>query len=88
MILNIVDRRKNNYRWRNVYAVIEPTVHDNSVKNSDKTNAEESYYAGIGFDEQTNISVKDAIKWANDQLTYVTLYLYDLDEDQWITKKL
>jgi hypothetical protein len=35
MILNIVDRRKQIYRWKCIDAIIEPTWHDNACADSD-----------------------------------------------------
>ena len=75
MILNIIDRRKSPYRFRKVNAIIEPTRHDNSVKNSDsapKTDAE-----WIGYAEKEHIGVHEAVAWADSHQDEVTLYLYD-----------
>ncbi len=39
VIFNIIDRRKRQYRWKKITAIIEPTYHDNSVEDSDQTKA-------------------------------------------------
>jgi hypothetical protein len=41
MISNIIDRRKRQYRWKQITAIIEPTYHDNSVDDSDETEVPE-----------------------------------------------
>lgn len=76
MIWNIIDERGNRYRWANVHAIIEPAWHDNSVSGADEVppaNPE----ADVTFDERHGISVREAIIWANSQISPVTLYLRD-----------
>jgi len=75
MIWNIVDKRENCYRWRQITAIVEPTWHDNSCQNSDqaeRTNTE------IEYDQQVGVSLADAVQWANAMPFPVTLFLYDL----------
>ena len=76
MLLNIIDSRKNKYRWQEVNAVIEDTSHDNSCKNSEKTDPspDEDY---VGFEQRESISINEAIKWAENCSGKVTLFLYD-----------
>lgn len=77
MILNIIDRRKRRYRWKNITAITEATCHDNSCADSDQA---EPNVSGIGYDEWEDVSLAVAIKLA-DSLTYdATLYLYDLGD--------
>ncbi|MBN9090829.1 MAG: hypothetical protein J0J01_28275 [Reyranella sp.] len=75
MILNIVDHRKRPYRWNAINAIIEPTSHDNSVKDSDEAEEEDSAPA---YDALEGISLADAVQWASAMRYGVTLYLYDL----------
>jgi len=74
MILNVIDQRKLQYRWRLVNAVAEPTWHDNKCPDSDQAdpNPNESDYQ-----ERANISVSDALEWAHLLPFPVTLYLND-----------
>jgi hypothetical protein len=76
MIANIIDRRTRRYRWKKITAIIEPTYHDNTVDDSDDTEAPEPGF--IVYDERAVISVADAIAWAGSLPFATTLYLYDL----------
>lgn len=80
MLTNIIDRRKRQHRFKKVNAVIEPTRHDNSVKDGDRAprNPKQDK-AWIGYDEQEHVTVADAVKWASKHKDDVTLYLYDQD---------
>lgn len=80
MILNIVDHRKNRYRWREITAIFEPTFHDNSCKNSDLTTEEENLCNGISYHEIKKCSLNAAIRYAIDSESHLTVYLYDLGE--------
>jgi hypothetical protein len=79
MILNVVDNRKQRYRWKRVNAVAEPTWHDNRCEDADQAGPAQDE---LDYEERRNISVSDAIKWANDLPFAVTLYLYDPGERQ------
>ncbi|WP_088308313.1 hypothetical protein [Novosphingobium sp. B 225] len=74
MIYNIIDRRKRPFRWREVNAIIEATAHDNAIKDSDHVPASTG---DITYDELENVSLQEAIAWADSQVSAVTLYLYD-----------
>ena len=74
MILNIVDNRKSQYRWKRIRSVVEPTWHDNKCKDADQAEATQGE---LDYEERDNISVDEAIIWANDLGFSVTLYLYD-----------
>jgi hypothetical protein len=76
MILNMVDNRKLPYRWKRVKAAIEPTWHDNKCKDSDQAEASQNE---LDYNERADLSVADAIKWADQFPFSVTLYLYDLE---------
>ena len=76
MIWNIIDRRKHNYRWLKVNAVIEATWHDNTCMDSDiapPVRPEDE----IMYEEREAVTLQEAVCWANAQSCPVTLYLYD-----------
>ena len=74
MIVNIRDKRKHPYRWREVNATIEATVHDNACDDSDQ---QEPSLVDITYEELENVSLQEAIAWANAESSAVTLYIYD-----------
>src|ERR1700760_4621852 len=77
MIWNIVDRRKHEYRWKAITAIVEPTYHDNSCQDSDQ--AEETVN-DLVYDQRPEISLADAVAWAQSLSFAATLYLYDLGQ--------
>ncbi len=81
MIWNIIDRRMRRYRWKAITAIIEPVSADNSCQDSDQ--AEESDREALAYDQKAEISLADAVVWAQSQPVPVTLYLYDLGEGIW-----
>lgn len=74
MICNIVDRRARPYRWREVNAIIEATSRDNACEGADQqpTSADD-----VTYEQLENVSVQEAVAWANAEPCAVTLYLYD-----------
>jgi hypothetical protein len=76
MILNILDRRKQNYRWKCVDAIIEPTWHDNACADSDYA---EHDHGEPMYEARKGISLADAVMWASGVRVPVTLYIYDKD---------
>ena len=76
MIWNIVDRRQRIYRWQRVNAIVEAVEHDNSCADADQA-PEAEVTTVVDYDQRENISVADAVTWANQQPCPVTLYLYD-----------
>ena len=76
MIWNIVDRRQRIYRWNCVNAIVEAVEHDNTVADADQAPETDAKFV-VDYDARENISVVDAISWANQQSCPVTLYLYD-----------
>jgi hypothetical protein len=76
MIWNIIDERGRPHRWAKVHAIVEAAWHDNSVSGADQaplTTAETE----VTFDEREDVTVSEAVKWANSQSCPVTLYLRD-----------
>jgi hypothetical protein len=76
MIWNIIDRRDRPYRWKTVTAIIEAVEHDNSCADADQA-PEASPMDVIDYDRREDVSVVDALAWANAQRCPVTLFLYD-----------
>ncbi|MFL6728027.1 MAG: hypothetical protein ACJ8FS_16165 [Sphingomicrobium sp.] len=74
MIWNLIDRRKRQYRWKSVNAIIEAVEHDNACEDADQAPDDAD---GILYAERASISVADAVAWANEETSAVTLYLYD-----------
>jgi hypothetical protein len=74
MICNIVDEREHRYRWKRINAIVEPTWHDNSCRDSDQ--AEVDSDARV-YEQRKNISVAEAVAWASAKPYSVTLFLYD-----------
>lgn len=80
MIWNIVDRRDRIYRWRHVIAIAEAVEHDNTCIDSDIAVAP-AVDMTIDHDRVDGVSVREAIRWANELRCPVTLYLYDGESD-------
>jgi hypothetical protein len=76
MIWNIIDRREQPYRWRDLNAIGEAVEHDNSCRGTDQA-PEADPLLVVDYDALEAVSVQEAIAWANQQRCPVTLYLYD-----------
>lgn len=74
MLWNIIDNRKRRYRWKSVNAIVEAVEHDNACADADQAKASEQ---PVTYDALEAVSVNDAIRWALEQPSPVTLYLYD-----------
>ena len=81
-IVNIIDGRRHEYRWKTINAIVEAAWHDNSCKDSDQVPSDD----GPRYAEREHISVQAAIEWAQSYKTPVTLYLYDRDGGIYVTK--
>jgi hypothetical protein len=75
-IINIIDRRKRQYRFLKINAIVEAAWHDNSCKDADRV---ESNGEGPSYGEREHITLADAITWGQSFDTKVTLFLYDED---------
>lgn len=76
MICNIRDRRKFPLRWKSVDAVIEATEYDNSLSDSDYV--EPSVPSNWTLvDTLDQVSISEAIQWAEQTDHPVTLFIYD-----------
>ena len=78
MICNIRDSRSRPFRWRRVKAILEATAHDNSSPDADPAPPSD---LDVTFEERNGISIPEAVAWAEDQPSAVTLFLYD--EGDW-----
>lgn len=78
MITNIVDVRKNSYKFKKVWGVVEPTCNDNSCKDADMSVID---VTRLGFIEwtKTEMLFSDLIEWANKFKGENTLYVYETD---------
>jgi hypothetical protein len=76
MIVNVIDKRTNCYKWKQVDACVEPTWHDNSV-GADQAVKGSAEQEGIGYEEIQLVSVHRAFEWANGFPYASTVYLYD-----------
>jgi len=85
MIANIVDKRRHRYRWRKITAIMEATWHDNSVEDSDQSDAVRNANA-TGYEALEAVSLADAVAWANKADGEVTLFLYDAGEGTSLAK--
>lgn len=84
-IVNIIDGRRHEYRWKTINAIVEAAWHDNSCKDSDRVPS--SGDPGPSYEEREHISLQAAITWAQSFKTPVTLYLYDRDGGIYVAKK-
>jgi hypothetical protein len=77
MITNIIDKRKRQYRFLKINAIVEAAWHDNTVKDADQAPSSEN--GGPLYEEREHISLSNAITWATAFAKPVTLFLYDED---------
>ena len=77
-VVNIVDRRKNKYRFQKINAVVEATWHDNSVEDSDQSTKPAN--DGPSYEEKEHISLEASLAWGASFSTPVTLYIYGPDD--------
>ncbi len=73
MIYNIIDQREISVKWKRVNAVVESTCGDNNVEGADFIELTDD----LIFGELNEVSVREAIAWANSFKEPVTLYIYD-----------
>ena len=84
-IVNIIDGRRHEYRWKTINAIVEAAWHDNSCNDSDQ--AADTGLPGPAYEEREHISLQAAIEWAQTFKSPVTLYLYDRDGGIYVSKK-
>lgn len=76
-ITNIIDRRKRQYRFKKINAIVEAAWHDNSVKDADQILL--PIDSGPDYSQMEHISLSDAVTWAESFAGPITLFLYDED---------
>jgi len=76
VLYNLVDGRERRFRWQKIKAIIEPTCHDNPVKDSDQV-PPPPRSSMLVSEIKNGISLNEAVKWAEEQTVPVTLFLYD-----------
>lgn len=77
MIFNIIDNRKRQYRWKTINAIVEATSHDNTCDDADQHPAMTD---DVTYEHLENVSLQQAVAWADAFDAAVTLYLYDAGE--------
>ena len=77
MIWNIIDERDRKYRWKRIHAIVEAVEHDNSCQDTDEAPTDNGADY-VTFEERKNISVQEAVKWADGLRGRVTLFLRDM----------
>ena len=75
MILNVVDRRTRQYRWKKVNAILENAWQDNGCTDADQARKDCEHQ--LTYAAREDVSVSDAISWGMEVKAEVTLYLYD-----------
>ena len=87
MIENILDRRANSYAVNNLTAVIEPAAADNSVLGATQFDPDDPAIT-TWFEERRNVSLKEALAWANAFAFPVTLVLLEYEDPMIIAKAM
>ena len=75
MIANVIDLRERQYRWKAICAVVQSAAKDNVADDADQVT--QDIGVEIDYAERQNISVREAMRWADQIDGMVTLYLYD-----------
>ena len=77
MLVNLIDLRERTYRWSKVMAVLESAAKNNEAEDADQVEAD--FGVLIDYAERQDISVREAMLWAEQAGGPVTLYIYDRD---------
>lgn len=77
MLMNVIDLREKPYRWKTVVAVVESAAKNNAAEDADPV--EISGGIEIDYAEREDLTVRDAVLWAEQLQGKVTLYIYDQD---------
>lgn len=78
-IANIIDKRTRPYRWKHVTAIVEATFHDNTGVDSDQAESQGDT-VDVDYDSLEDVSLAEAVAWAQSFEGNVTLFLYDLGD--------
>ena len=79
MIVNVIDLRERLYRWKNICAVVQSASKDNVAEDADQVTS--GLGVEIDYAERTDVSVREAVLWAEGLGGMLTLYLYDGDAE-------
>ncbi|MEM7632043.1 MAG: hypothetical protein AAF227_08515 [Pseudomonadota bacterium] len=79
MLMNVIDLREKPYRWKSVVAVVESAAKNNAAQDADAV--ENAAGIEIDYAEREDLTVRDAVLWAEQLQGKVTLYLYDKDRE-------
>lgn len=79
MIVNVIDLRESPYRWKTVLAVLESAAKNNAAEDADRVDT--AHGIEIDYAEREDLTVRDAVLWAEQVQGKVTLYLYDQDRE-------
>ncbi len=79
MLMNVIDLREAPYRWKSVMAVVESAAKNNTAENADTV--ESAGGVEIDYAEREDLTVREAVLWAEQLQGKVTLYLYDKDRE-------
>jgi hypothetical protein len=85
-ITNIVDGRRNEFCSIGLQAIIEPSCHDNDQPGAQQFDFDDPKIT-TGYDEINNVTIAEALEWANTFQFPVTLYLYDGEDTSEITER-
>ncbi|MGR3514947.1 MAG: hypothetical protein ACU0GG_19475 [Paracoccaceae bacterium] len=77
MLTNLIDLREKPYRWKSIVAVVESATKNNVAEDGDPV--EIAPGIEIDYAEREELTVREAILWAEQLQGKVTLYLYDQD---------
>jgi hypothetical protein len=75
-ITNIVDGRSNKFRSSGLQAIIEPSYYDNDQQGAQQFDVNDPEIT-TGYDEINDVTIIEALEWANSFKFPVTLFLYD-----------
>jgi hypothetical protein len=91
-LTNIIDERDRRYRFNKVLAIVEPTWHDCGLPEADQVDKDtvkrEVDGERLVYADRGNLSVADAIKWADSFESHVTLFLYNVIDPQYAERKV
>jgi hypothetical protein len=76
-IRNVVDHRANKYKTKNLYIVLEPSAHDNSIPNADQYEFPESSEDAFNVKEFDNTNMDEVIRFAQTLPFAITMFIYD-----------
>ncbi len=79
-LANIRDERSRKNRSLKIVAIIEPSCHDNIVKDADQFDWDDPNI-NTGYAQRSGLSLYEAVCWANEFRFPVTLYISDYEPE-------